>query len=841
MINASQEFKKLINSGAKVVNYADVTLRDGTVLNLTPEDFILGGFSMVDEITDGKFGVGFAIGKTINVTIANHTNKFSNYDFYNSIIYMYVAIHTEDGRVLKERKGKYYVINPTSPGEVIKLSGVDSMYLLDKPYNAKTAYPATLQTILSDCCIDCGINIGFRQFDKYNFVVSNKPEDVTYRDVVSYVAQIAGYNARISNNDALELIWYDTTFMGMDVLDGGNLYSCTESDTYDGGDFSNYEATILFDGGNFTDASPENVTKVKSLSVSTDEIIITGIVVENENTRKSKGTEDYVIKVKDNPLTVGKENEILSHLYNKLVGYEFRALDCKIVNNPLFEPFDACYIYDRKGNFYFTLINSVKYKIGGFTTISCKADDPVRNESSYTSEAAKAEVRAKRKASELALKAYEDAKKHSDNQLTIYDYAVQNMNMLAANAMGLYRESEKQSDGSEIYYQSNRPITKNSSGKCQFETGSVVYKMTGNGFFVSTNGGKSFTSGFDSNGNAILNVLSAIGITFDWARGGTLSLGGDNNVDGELVVKNASGDIIGKLNKDGLWSSNGYFKGKVEADSGYFKGKVEADSGYFKGTIESKNAAITGGYIDIETSYAQNSEIILRSPSGSIYIRPIGINFYNAYDFGTQIRDDYLMVAGSSSRYSKIERGRIIVSDDSSYIEITDNSYRQTSGNFSVSGDFSVSSLNLKINSDYFSDYCIKAEKGIKVSGDSIFGAVEATKIKASSEISASGDLKIEGNSTFSKKANLNGGLGIPSGYGVSFSVGCDAKFDGNVNLNGNCVFGNSITNRIGFFGNSGSSKQSVSKIYSTSSADASDCASKINEIINALNKYNLL
>ena len=82
---------------------------------------------------------------------------------------MYVAIHTEDGRVLKERKGKYYVINPTSPGEVIKLSGVDSMYLLDKPYNAKTAYPATLQTILSDCCIDCGINIGFRQFDKYNF------------------------------------------------------------------------------------------------------------------------------------------------------------------------------------------------------------------------------------------------------------------------------------------------------------------------------------------------------------------------------------------------------------------------------------------------------------------------------------------------------------------------------------------------------------------------------------------------------------------------------------------------------------------------------------------------
>lgn len=809
MINASQEFKNKVNSGAKFVNYADITLRNGTVLNLTPSDFAVGGFSMSDEMTDGKFGIGFAIGKTIDVIIANHTNKFSTYDFYKSIIYMYVAVEMEDGRVLKERKGKYYVINPTSPGDTIKLSGVDSMYLLDKPYNAKTTYPATLQSILSDCCLDCGINIGFGQFDKYNFVVNNRPEDATYRDVVSYVAQIAGYNARISNNDALELIWYDTTFMGMDVLDGGNLYSYAENDTYDGGDFSNYNEAILFDGGSFTDAAPENVTKVKSLSVSTDEIIITGIAVENETTTQAKGKDDYVIKLKDNPLTIGKESEILQHLYNKLVGYEFRALTCETVNNPLFEPYDACYIYDRKGNYYFTLINSVRYKINGFTTIACKADDPVRNESSYTSEAAKAVVKARRE---------------REKQLTTYDKAVQNMNMLAANAMGLYRESEKQSDGSEIYYQSNRPITKNSSGKCQFETGSVVYKMTAEGFFVSTDGGLNFTSGFDSNGNAVVNVLSAIGITFDWARGGTLSLGGDNNIDGELVVKNASGDIIGRFNKDGLWASNGYFKGKVEADSGYFKG-----------TIESKNAAITGGYIDIETSYAKNSEIILRSPSGSIYIRPIGINFYNAYDFGTQIRDDYLMVAGSSSRYSKIERGRIIVSDSSSYIEITDNSYRQTSGNFSVSGDFSVSSLNLKINSDYFSDYCIKAEKGIKVSGDSIFGAVEATKIKASSEISTSGDLKIEGNSTFSKKATFNGGLEIPSSYNIYLKVNCDAT------LSGNCKFGNYQSNTLGFFGNSGSSKQSVSTIYSTSSADASDCASKINEVINALKKYNLL
>lgn len=570
MINASQEFKNKVNNGAKFVNYADITLGNGTVLNLTPSDFAVGGFSMSDEMTDGKFGIGFAIGKTINVTIANHTNKFSTYDFYKSIIYMYVAIEMEDGRVLKERKGKYYVINPTSPGDVIKLSGVDSMHLLDKPYDAKTAYPATLQSILSDCCLDCGINIGFGQFDKYNFVVNNRPEDATYRDVVSYVAQIAGYNARISNNDALELIWYDTSHINTSILDGGKLYFYDEADTYDGGDFSNYDAAILFDGGNFTDTSPENVTKIKSLSVSTDDVIITGVKIEID-TKKFvlKGTDEYIINIKNNPLVSGKEEEIATYLFNKLSNLKFRPMTCSIVNNPLYEPCDLVYVYDKKGNGYFTLINSINYKISGFTTIACKAENPLKNKSSYISEAAKAAVTAKRKI---------------DEELTIYDKSVQNMNMLAANAMGLYRESEKQSDGSEIHYQSNRPITKNSTGKCQFETGSVVYKMTGNGFFVSTDGGKSFTAGFDSNGNAILNVLSAIGITFDWARGGTLSLGGDNNIDGKAVVYDKFKNQLGSWDNMGFWTKSTDYKNEEEIQ--YYKQRINPGCGRLDKTVK---------------------------------------------------------------------------------------------------------------------------------------------------------------------------------------------------------------------------------------------------------------
>lgn len=702
MMNVSSEFRSLVKNGVKLVNYADITLKDGTVLNLGPSDFSVGGFSMTDKTSNGKFEIGTAIAKTITVTIANHTNKFSAYDFYKAIIYMYIAVEKADGTVLKERKGKYYVINPTTPGDTIKLSGVDSMYLFDKPFNSDLPFPATLQTLLSTCCTDCGVNIGFGQFANWNFEVKSRPEDCTYREIVSWVAQIAGYNARISNNDYLELVWYETSLFDIDSVDGGNFIIYKESENYDGGDFSFNTGDVL-DGGNFTDPRAENVTRVKSLSVSTDDVIITGVKVEFDNVVALAGTEGYVISIKNNPLTESKEQEIADMLFARVGGLRTRPMSCQIPNNPLLEPFDVCVVYDRKGNGYNALINNVTFSISGFTTIACNADDPVRNESSYTSEAAKAVVQARREASELsnqaqiaaeknaeakaaelaskaateayekaeekaqqlaeaaqqasgeeaarlaeaareaaeeaaqlkaesakaeaiaeaareaaelANQALEEAKRYSDENLTMYDRAVQNMNLLAANAMGLYRESETQSDGSVIYYMSNRPIIKNENGICEFEVNSVVYKMTGDGFFVSEDGGLSYTSGFDANGNAVVNVLSAIGITFDWARGGTISLGGFDNMNGVIKMYDKDGNQVGYWSNNEFYIYSEDYSPEKYPDSLNFDireryidlSSIGGNSYYLYSTIFN----ITDGNLVIEFSNTGNHEIVIK-------------------------------------------------------------------------------------------------------------------------------------------------------------------------------------------------------------------------------------
>lgn len=52
-----------------------------------------------------------------------------------------------------------------------------------------------------------------------------------------------------------------------------------------------------------------------------------------------------------------------------------------------------------------------------------------------------------------------------------------------------------------------------------------------------------------------------IWISFDYAKGGTLTLGGENNVDGQLRVLNASGEQVASIDKDGVVAEKGMIAG----------------------------------------------------------------------------------------------------------------------------------------------------------------------------------------------------------------------------------------------------------------------------------------
>ena len=113
--------------------------------------------------------------------------------------------------------------------------------------------------------------------------------------------------------------------------------------------------------------------------------------------------------------------------------------------------------------------------------------------------------------------------------MTAYDIKLKQMNELAANTLGFYFTIENLTDGSTIVYRHDKPTLKESK---------IIYKNGIDGFFLSVDGGETWKSGFDSNGDAVLNILYAIGIQAEYI-----------NTRG-LTAKDNDGNITFRINAD---------------------------------------------------------------------------------------------------------------------------------------------------------------------------------------------------------------------------------------------------------------------------------------------------
>ncbi len=846
MINASKEFKEKLKNGANVVNYADLTLSDGTVLHLEPKDFMIGGCTIEDKTTDGKFGVGFVIGKTLTLRIANHNEQFSQYDFYQSIINLYVAMLLDDGSIEKIRKGVYYATVPSTAGDIIEISAVDGMFKLDKDYaNSHTLYPATLQTIISDACLDCGIPIGFSQFDNMSFTVKKKPQNVTYRQVVSYVAQISGYNARIDNNGYMQLVWYDTDILRL-YYNGGDFKVYPHDTVIDGGNFTDYSTDLIISGGDFTDKMPEHIFRLKTLDIHTDDVQITGVrVIGEDDVTALFGEEGYLIEVSGNPFVYGQEKSVADYLGNRITGTIFRPFSAQILNNPLYEPYDVVRISDRKGNAHISIINSISYRIGGYTKISCDVEDPVRNSSFYSSPAAAAVV---------------EARRNAEKQISTYDNAVQNMNQLSANALGYHTTYEDQPDGSRITYLHDKPT---------LEESMTIYKQTIDGFFISMDGGESYTAGFDKNGNAVVNILYVIGIVCDWIRGGTLTLGGADNVNGKLQVLDAKGNVICQITKDGLISQfgnlNDNIKGlgsRIDQTDSSITAEVKRAQGQetelaaaisvqadqielkvSKGNVSSQ-LSVESGAVDIKSNrFSWESTHSSLTSDGKLSAKDVDltgkIKSTSGEIGGFNIKNN-AFYSGNKSSLTSTLAGVYIGNDGiscGSHFSVDDDgkanfSDIELSGNGSVAFSFGVNKMELNAS-------------GISFGSSTLTSEITKDKIKVYNSYIDKDGLHVRGTSstyyTDIKQNKIIFGSGAAGGiyHGdtevILLNTGNSLRIGDRYS-----IFGNNGGN-IGFFGNPGAGKKTVSNITSVSSTTVISVAEKLNDLLTALRSYGLI
>ena len=120
------------------------------------------------------------------------------------------------------------------------------------------------------------------------------------------------------------------------------------------------------------------------MKVSTDDVVITGIQSEVDDTTYTSGQEGYMLKL-DNQLITGNEQDAVNRIGRLLIGLKFRPFEMDHVAYPFAEFGDLCYVTDRKNNVYQSVITDVDFQFYGYTTIKCTAESPIRNSSAYYS------------------------------------------------------------------------------------------------------------------------------------------------------------------------------------------------------------------------------------------------------------------------------------------------------------------------------------------------------------------------------------------------------------------------------------------------------------------------
>lgn len=552
MLNVSAKWQRavMLDNDINVNCFADIVTANGEKIPISDSELWANGFEINDSTSsNGTFTIGALVAGKLKIKLNNIYEDYSKYDFDKASVTAYVSKSFSDGTTEKLKIGEYRVSETSYDGSLITLTCLDNINNFNREYDSNLSYPTTAYEVVRDACIKCDVPFTVARFDNSDYVINEIPSDnqkLTYGQVIAYILQLSGLWGKCGHDGELLIGWYDMSQFGSQNYNGGTFSTKTtpysDGDSVDGGNFTDYSSGDGADGGTFTEArNYHNIYTQKDLNVATDDVVITGVkVIVTSKEDKTKdvnalaGKEGYVISITDNPfIPADKAQTVANYIFKKIGGMRFRPLDATLLSNPLIESGDVALVTDRKQNTYSCFISNRTFTAGSGTKISCDAENASRNSADKFSNETKAIVQ---------------ARKVAQIQLSAYDKQMQMLTQLMSQSLGLFKTEQVQEDGSIIYIMHN---------KADLNSSNIQWKMTANGMAVSNDYGKTWKAGIDKDGNAIFNIMSAIGINFDWAHGGTLILGGENNVNGKQYVKDANGKILITLDNKGITLADG--------------------------------------------------------------------------------------------------------------------------------------------------------------------------------------------------------------------------------------------------------------------------------------------
>lgn len=596
MVNLANTIKEKWQSGGHQIAKVESTglryVSTGKLLNTTDQtitsDRICDGGLSIDRtaVSGSKLELGSAIAATLSLTLYNTDKKYDDVNFEG--VEMKVSVAVDEDSPTWVPLGVFIVDTPPRHLSTISISAMDRMVLFDKDASGfDYDTNSTVAEVIQACAKAAGVPLAdtnMKNLPNYNVQVS-KPETqstITYRTLLQYCAALTGTFAYMDETGKLAFRWYDTT-AGF-AMTPANRYS---SDVY--------EQDVTITGLTYAVKSQDSEGKETS-------------------TVNVYGSADYAFDFTDNLLIAGNaaRNQALTVVQSKIIPTTYRPYSAEILPAPWLFPGDAVTYLpvdkdDTAANRVFSVVTNMAYTLNGSTTIAGQGETAQSNSYASTSGLTAAQAQILQRVTDRV------TQERTNREQAILQLNEQIKGIKAGKddlliaGLGLYTTEETLSDGSTVYYYHDKQTLDDSSIIYTFQSGGFAYTTNWNG------GNPTWTSGFDRNGNLIMNTISTYKLEADDIQAGSIT--------------------ADKINTSYTTTIHDYADGK--ANSALTDAKKYADKQ--SSTAESNANGYTDGKLkDYSTTVEMNSAINQKAESITLKVSQ---TYVTTADYDTGISD----------------------------------------------------------------------------------------------------------------------------------------------------------------------------------------------------------
>lgn len=308
--NVTDAFKTMIRSPSR-------TFRGRLKIN---DKWIYANFKKLNYETSSSSEEYLQLGSAVSAKIELSIKRIDEL-FENTEIPIEIGLKLPSGKHEYIPVGFFTAEHPTNDQTTTTFTAYDRMMKTTGLYVSNLTYPASAVSVLNEISAGCGVPVDVSNIDS-SIMISTKPAGYTYREMIGYIASMAGGFACVDRTGTIVIKWYLDVDYKLDVT---RIMSFEK-------DESNYN--------------------LEKLSCN----------VDNSTTLTSGGG---ILGVTfDNPFMT---QDRLDNIFKKLSGFSYRGASVKTLGDVRLDPWDMITVEDGEDTYKVPVMNIQQEYDGGLT------------------------------------------------------------------------------------------------------------------------------------------------------------------------------------------------------------------------------------------------------------------------------------------------------------------------------------------------------------------------------------------------------------------------------------------------------------------------------------------